>query len=75
MDAAANEAAEAASAAAVGLPVEGWLAEALHGSVVERLEKARHSTDVDSSIRSAVEAAQQTALPADSWTDFVQHLS
>eukprot|EP00969_Alexandrium_andersonii_P146111 6462079-Alexandrium_andersonii.AAC.1 len=74
MDEAADRAAEAASAAAVGMPVEGWLAEALHGPVLKQLEEARQSTDIVF-IRSAVEAAQLSALPIDSWTDVVQLLS
>eukprot|EP00969_Alexandrium_andersonii_P088204 3889744-Alexandrium_andersonii.AAC.1 len=46
MDEEADRAAEAASAAAVGLPVEGWLTEALHKPVPKQLEEARRSTDI-----------------------------
>eukprot|EP00969_Alexandrium_andersonii_P262566 11607464-Alexandrium_andersonii.AAC.1 len=74
MDEAADRRAEAASAVAVGLPVEGWLVEALVAPVVKMLDRARQSTDV-SFIRSAVEAVQLSSLPIDTWTDVVAMLS
>eukprot|EP00969_Alexandrium_andersonii_P279558 12356779-Alexandrium_andersonii.AAC.1 len=74
MDEEADRAAEAASAAAVGLPVEGWLAEALRGPILKQLEEAGQSADI-AFAQSAVEAARLSALPVDSWTDVVQLLS
>eukprot|EP00969_Alexandrium_andersonii_P262118 11587674-Alexandrium_andersonii.AAC.1 len=71
MDEAADQAAEAASAAAVGLPIEGWSVEALNAPVAKLLEQARRSSDI-AFIQSAVEAAQLSSLPVDSWTDVVE---
>eukprot|EP00969_Alexandrium_andersonii_P288544 12755907-Alexandrium_andersonii.AAC.1 len=61
MDEAAAEAAEAASVAAVGLPVAGWLSGDLRGSVSELIEKAPAARPTSSS--SGPPSSPRSGLP------------